>query len=157
MAYKFLQAVVCSTLLIIGKRWLSLFVTSFTTVRVVTPSDFVKIGENMSPLWCSKGSQGSVSCCGFEAVNVVSVLLLYSQLYVNLEMCWFDCLFQRRVLAPMNIGNIKASFLNCDPHTVAVQGDFDVLWKHESLNLSELPLLETGRGRHQSPGDSLPN
>lgn len=157
MAYKLLQAAVCSTLLIIGKTWLFLFVTSFTTVRVVTPSDFVKIGENVSPLWTSKGSQGNVSCCGFETVNVVSVLLLYSQLHVNLVACWFDCLFQRRVLAPMNIGNIKALFLNCDPHTVAVQGDLDVLWKHEFLDFSELPVLETGRGSHHSPGDSLPN
>lgn len=157
MAYKLLQAAVCSTLLIIGKRWLSLFVTSFTTVRVVTPSDFVKIGENVSPLWTSKGSQGNVSCCGFKTVNVVSVLLLYSQLYVNLVTCWFDCLFQRRVLAPMNIGNIKAPFLNCDPHTVAVQGDLDVLWKNEFLDLSKLPVLEMGRGSHHSPGDSLPN
>lgn len=157
MAYKLLQAAVCSTLLIIGKRWLFLFVTSFTTVRVVTPSDFVKIGENVSPLWTSKGSQGNVSCCGFETVNVVSVLLLYSQLHVNLVACWFDCLFQRRVLAPMNIGNIKAPFLNCDPHTVAVQGDLDVLWKHEFLDFSELPVLETGQGSHHSPGDSLPN
>lgn len=117
----------------------------------------VKIGENVSPLWTSKGSQGNVSCCGFETVNVVSVLLLYSQLHVNLVACWFDCLFQRRVLAPMNIGNIKAPFLNCDPHTVAVQGDLDVLWKHEFLDFSELPVLETGRGSHHSPGDSLPN
>lgn len=120
---------------------MAFFVMSFTTVRVVTP-DFVKIGENMSPLWTSKGRQGNVSCCGFETVNVVNVLLLYSQLYVNIVSCWFDCLFQRCVLAPMNIGNSKASFLNCDPHTVAMQGDLDVLRKHEFLDLSELPVLE---------------